>query len=206
MAAVTTAFAPSAVLAGSLEGERALTPREHPKIARPGRLTKDDAIVIYDTIADHMAERLAISGEPVASEYRSWPRSNDAPYLSAVHGSRYVNNSANLIAVGAGYNDLWPGIVMPPGAVLAKDSFTFTDDRALFIGALFVMEKLAAGESPSTADWRYLMILPDGSVFADSAGALPETAAFCHTCHTQAKAFDYLFFLPEEYRRQISGD
>jgi len=206
IAAVTAAFPPSAVLAESLEGEQALNPQQHLEIKRPGRLTKEDAIVIYDTIADHMAERLAISGEPVASEYRSWPRSNDAPYLSATHGSRYVNNYANLIAVRAGYNDLRPDIIMPPGAVLAKDSFTFTDDRALFIGALFVMEKLAAGESPDTADWRYLMILPDGSVFADSEGEFPETAAFCHTCHTQAEEFDYLFFLPEEYRRWASDD
>lgn len=192
--------------AESLDGERALNPQEHLKITRPGRLTKDNANVIYDTIADHMAARLAISGEPVASEYRSWPRSNDAPYLSATHGSRYVNNYANLIAVRAGYNELHPGIVMPPGAVLAKDSFTFTDDRALFIGALFVMEKLAPGESEATADWRYLMILPDGSVFADSASEFPDAATFCHTCHTQAAEFDYLFFLPEEYRRQPPGD
>jgi len=67
------------------------------------------------------------------------------------------------------------------------------------------MEKLAKGKSPETADWRYLMILPDGSVFADSAGEFPETAAFCHTCHIQAEEFDYLFFLPEEYRRRIPG-
>ncbi len=199
-------FPPVVARAESLEGDRALNPQEHLKLNRPGRLTKNDAMVIYDTIAEHMAERLAISGEPVASEYRSWPRSNDAPYLSATHGSRYVNNYANLAAVRAGYNNLRPGIVMPPGAVLAKDSFTFTDDRALFIGALFVMEKLAAGKSPDTADWRYLMILPDGSVFADSTGAFPETAAFCHTCHIQAEEFDYLFFLPEEYRRWQPDD
>lgn len=206
VALATVAFPPFVARAESLEGDRALNPQEHLKLNRPGRLTKNDAMVIYDTIAEHMAERLAISGEPVASEYRSWPRSNDAPYLSATHGSRYVNNYANLAAVRAGYNNLRPGIVMPPGAVLAKDSFTFTDDRALFIGALFVMEKLAAGRSPDTADWRYLMILPDGSVFADSTGAFPETAAFCHTCHIQAEEFDYLFFLPEEYRRWQPDD
>lgn len=208
MFAVSVAAAAGMMLAAqaqSLEGERALSPQEHFKIDRPGRLSKDDANIIYDTIAEHMAEQLAISGEPVASQYQRWWRSNDAPYLSATHGSRYVNNYANLIAARAGYNDLRPGIEMPPGAVLAKDSFTFTDDRALFIGALFVMEKLAKGKSPETADWRYLMILPDGSVFADSTGEFPETAAFCHTCHTQAEEFDYLFFLPEEFRRRVPG-
>lgn len=206
VAGASTAIRLASAADDVLEGEQALNPQEHLKITRPGRLTKDDANVIYDTIADHMAERLAISGEPVASQYRSWPRSNDAPYLSATHGSRYINNYANLIAVEAGYNDLRPGIKMPPGAVLAKDSFTFTDDRALFMGALFVMEKLAKGKNPETADWRYLMILPDGSVFADSTGPFPETAAFCHTCHAQAKVFDYLFFLPEEYRRRSPDD
>ena len=188
-----------------IDAETTRSPREHPKIARPGRLSKQDAKVIYDTIADHMADNLAISGEPVASQYRRWWRVNDAPFLSATHGSRYVNVYANHIALRAGYNDMQSGVEMPPGAVVAKDSFTFTDDRALFIGALFVMEKVAKGESENTADWRYLMILPDGSVFADSSGAFPETATFCHTCHIQAKEFDYLFFLPEAYRRRVPG-
>ena len=186
--------------AGSLDADEALRPERHFGIDRPGRLAKEDATVIYDTIADHMAEMFAISGEPVASKYRGWRRYNDAPYLSATHGSRYVNNYANPIAVKAGYGEMDPGIEMPPGAVLAKDSFTFTDDRALFNGALFVMEKLAAGKSPATAGWRYLMILPDGSVFADSAGDFVEAARFCHTCHLKVEAFDHLFFLPEEYR------
>lgn len=189
----------------AMDVETALSPHEHPKIARPGRLSKQDAQVIYDTIADHMADKLAISGEPVASQYRRWWRVNDAPFLSATHGSRYVNVYANHIALRAGYNDMRPGVEMVPGAVLAKDSFTFTDDRALFTGALFVMEKMAKGESENTAGWRYLMILPDGSVFADSSGAFPETAAFCHTCHIQASEFDYLFFLPEAYRRRVPG-
>jgi hypothetical protein len=195
----------SVALAQSVDSERALKPEAHVKIARPGRLDKDDANVIYDTIADHMAARLAISGEPVASQYRGWWRANDAPYLSATHGNRYVNNYANKIAVKAGYQDPSPGMRMPPGAVLAKDSFTFTDDRALFIGALFVMEKLAEGKSPATADWRYLMILPDGSVFADSTGDFLEAATFCHNCHKQAEEFDYLFFLPAEYRKRDPG-
>ncbi len=185
--------------------EEALQPDQHFGIDRPGRLAKEDATVIYDTIAGHMAERYAISEEPVASKYQGWRRYNVAPYLSATHGNRYVNNYANPIAAKAGYGERVPGIEMPPGAVLAKDSFTFTDDRALFGGALFVMEKLAKGKSPATADWRYLMILPDGSVFADSAGDLPITAGFCHTCHEQVKEFDHLFYVPEEYRRPETG-
>ena len=84
--------------------------------------------------------------------------------------------------------------------MIAKDSFSLTDKDALFPAPLFAMEKLAAGASPATGDWRYLAILPDGSVFADSEGGKSDTAAFCHDCHSANARRDYLFFLPFEFR------
>ena len=183
-------------------GEKAVQPREHFKINRPGELAKDDANIDYNSIIDGMARSYIASGDQTAARYRDWRRFNDAPYLSDTHGNRYVNNYANAIAAEAGYGQMEPGIRMPPGAILAKDSFTYTKEGKLFPGALFVMEKLNNGASPKTADWRYAMILPDGSIFGDSAAGGAAKMEFCHDCHKQVAEFDYLFFVPETYRLQ----
>ena len=167
---------------------------------------KADAIKVYDEIADEMARGYAVSGDPTAHAYRRWRRYNDASYRSETHGNRYVNNYANGIANKAGYGDLKEGVVMPPGAVLAKDSFTYTADHELYAGALFIMEKLPAGGNPAMADWRYAMIMPDGSVFGDTNNETAERMDFCHHCHKQVEEFDYLFFVPEEYRRRFPNN
>jgi len=192
--------------AQSEDGDEVLRPKRHFALERPGDLTKADAIKVYDEIADEMARGYAVSGDPTAHAYRRWRRYNDASYRSETHGNRYVNNYANGIANKAGYGDLKEGVVMPPGAVLAKDSFTYTADHELYAGALFIMEKLPAGGNPAMADWRYAMIMPDGSVFGDTNNETAERMDFCHDCHKQVEEFDYLFFVPEEYRRRFPNN
>jgi len=188
------------------DGDEVLRPKRHFALERPGDLTKADAIKVYDEIADEMARGYAVSGDPTALAYRKWRRYNDASYRSESHGNRYVNNYANAIARRAGYGDPKEGVDMPAGAILAKDSFTYTADHELFAGALFIMEKLPAGDNPAMADWRYAMIMPDGSVFGDTNADTAERMKFCHECHEQRAAFDYLFFVPEEYRRRFPNN
>jgi len=89
------------------------------------------------------------------------------------------------------------------GAVLVKDSFTVTDDGEIFAGALFVMEKLSPEAYPDTGDWRYQMIMPDGSIFGDTTGEAPQNMEFCHTCHQSVADSDYLFLIPEDYRAKM---
>jgi hypothetical protein len=89
---------------------------------------------------------------------------------------------------------------MPEGAALAKDSFTVTADTAVFAGALFIMEKLAGGASPATGDWRYAMVMPDGSYFGDTTGDNAEAVGFCHDCHQAKAEADFLFFVPRKHR------
>jgi len=192
--------------AQSARGEDALRPKGHFNLERPGDLTKSDALTIYNTIADDMARDFAVSGEPSAKVFRTWRRYNDAPYRSKTHGQRYVNNYANTIARDAGYGRMKEGDRMPPGAILIKDSFTFTSDRALFAGALFVMEKLEPGTDPDNGDWRYAMIMPDGSYFGDTKDDPKNRLGFCHDCHEAQEDTDFLYFLPEEYRRRFLGE
>jgi hypothetical protein len=177
-------------------------PEEHFSVAKAAELGKDEAEIAYASLLDLMTRAYVASAEPSARRYLGWARVNDAPYRSATHGNRYVNNYANLAASAAGYGT--PGALMPPGALIAKDSFTATAAGRRYPGALFLMEKLKPEASPETADWRYLMIMPDGSTFGDSRTNGPRMA-FCHSCHAARADDDYLFFVPAEYAALPAG-
>ena len=174
--------------------------KRHLKIENPARLKPSESLSVYQSIADELSRGYAASKDKTAMTYRKWRLFNTAPYRSATHGNRFVNNYANEKTYGK------PGAVMPPGTVIAKDSFTVTSNSAIFGGALFIMEKLAPGTSPGTGDWRYAMIMPDGSFFGDSTGANPGQVKFCYGCHKAKAGDDYLYFLPEAYRVKFLGN
>jgi hypothetical protein len=186
-------------LAGAAEAQQ-LEIKSHIKIENPAELKPAEALSIYQGIADELSRGYAASRDIVARTYRNWQLFNAAPYRSATHGNRYVNNYANEASYGK------PGAVMPPGTILAKDSFTVTAESAAFGGALFLMEKLVPGASPENGDWRYTMIMPDGSILGDSKGENPDQVKFCHACHAAKADNDYLFFVPKAYRVTASGD
>ncbi|RMD65340.1 MAG: hypothetical protein D6826_00305 [Alphaproteobacteria bacterium] len=174
-------------------------PSRHFRIERPADLTGPDALVIYNRILDDMVAAYRLSGFDFAESYRRWRRFNTVPYRSAQHGERYVNNYGN--AAAAAYRHFEDAGKMPPGAILAKDSFAVTRRGDVFTGPLFVMEKLPPGSSPQSHDWRYTMIMPDGSLFGMTGGEGTERVQFCAECHKVAgDENDDLFFVPPEYR------
>ncbi|WP_298817308.1 cytochrome P460 family protein [uncultured Roseibium sp.] len=170
----------------------------HIAIENPAELTGAEASAIYDDLKNRLAASYAMSQLKEIEEYQSWPLFNTAPYISATHGQRYVNNYANAIA--SNYADLEEGELLPAGSILVKDSITVTDDGRVFPGALFGMEKLASGTSPETADWRYFMVIPDGSIYGDTMGANPDLMTYCHVCHEAVAERDYTFYVPEDFR------
>ncbi|MEX1205745.1 MAG: hypothetical protein WEB85_10895, partial [Dongiaceae bacterium] len=148
---------------------------------RPADLTDADAITIYDRILDDMVAGYRLSRAPYAETYRTWRRYNTVPYLSSHHGNRYLNNYGNARADAYGkYEDVG---ALPAGAVIVKDSFTVTDRGDVFTGPLFVMEKMPPGFNPAGRDWRYTMIMPDGSLFGTTNGDGSARVEFCATCH-----------------------
>ena len=187
---------------GASAAERGLGSTGHLKIDNPGELTPSEASRVYDDIADKLAEFYALSREPAAVDFRRWRQYNNAPYLSATHGNRYVNNYGNRLS--AGYDRMTAGFRMPAGAILVKNSFTVTEDGEVFGAAMFIMEKLPSGRSPDTGDWRYVMIMPDGSFEGDSEGDNADEVAYCHDCHAAVARQDFLFYVPEPYRRAAS--
>ncbi len=170
----------------------------HLAIENPAELTKDEARGHYKSLARRMARGYAAAQMDLIRNYQNWPLFNDAPYISATHGQRFVNSYANRMAHN--YATLQEGEVLPVGSVLAKDSMTVTDEGNVHPGALFVMEKLPAGTNPDTADWRYIMVMPDGSLFGDTMGNRADAVAYCHVCHEAVADRDYTFYVPEEFQ------
>ncbi len=179
------------------QGRSEETPDAHVTIDDPFILEPDEANRLYDELKAVMRAGYAIADYPAASVYMDWKRYNTAPFLSATHGQRYVNSYAN--ARGMDFGNLAPGARYPEGTILAKDSLTAIAADRTFPGALFLMEKLPEGGHPETADWRYVMILPDGSLFGDTMGENAKKVAYCHTCHLRREDDDYVFFVPQEY-------
>lgn len=207
--AIAAAVLSAAVLAGGapLPGAPARAqdqndpryPRRHFRIEHPAGLTGAGAETIYRRIRDDMIAGYRLSGAAYADVYRRWPRFNKVPYRSAQHGERYINNYANDTA--RAYGRFEAAGVMPVGSVLVKDSFAVTESGDVFSGPLFAMEKMPRGFNPPGRDWRYTMIMPDGSLFGTTAGEGKAQVEFCVTCHNLAgKANDDLFYVPDEYR------
>ncbi|MEM9684879.1 MAG: hypothetical protein AAF942_16530, partial [Pseudomonadota bacterium] len=133
----------------------------------------------------------------VAEEFINWPNYASMPYLSALHGSRYVNNYANEAA--ASYGEWEDGDEMVEGGILAKDSMTISTTGRIGVGPLFLMEKMADGWNPDSDDWKYSMITANGAVFGETKGTNAGAVTFCVDCHLGAFR-DHMFFLPEELR------
>jgi hypothetical protein len=181
------------------------TPDRHFPLDQPARLDPAAAERAYASVAEDMAARFATSGVPAARHYRRWWRANRSPYLSAEHGSRYVNTYVNRPA--RVYGTLKQGEPMPVGSIIAKDAVSVDASGDVLPGALALMEKMPDGHDEKARDWRYVLILPDGSVFADSSGSNPGGTNFCASCHaTNGEATDHLFLLPPNLARTPPPD
>lgn len=147
-----------------------------------------------------MKAAYARAGWDSVQGYQGWLNVARTPYRSATHGSRYVNNYVD--AQGdyryARYED---GGMMPQGTTIAKDSFVVRPDGKVAVGPLFVMRKMGPGFSEETGNWRYTMIMPNGKVAGTTGGRNSQAMQFCNDCHMAMQDQDYLFFLPEEFRK-----
>jgi hypothetical protein len=66
------------------------------------------------------------------------------------------------------------------------------------------MEKMPLGFNPENRNWRYTMIMPDGSLFGTTKGERSAQVDYCAECHIAAgDAHDHLFFVPDQYRIQL---
>ena len=139
------------------------------------------------------------SGNATAASYTGWRRYSNVAYQSSTHGARYVQNYAN--ATARAYGVFERAGVMPAGSILAKDSFTVTGKGNVAVGPLFMMEKMPAGFNADSGDWKYTMVMPNGSVFGVTNGKNSAGMQFCIECHAAvAEEQDHMMFLPDEFR------
>ena len=165
----------------------------------PAELTTAEAVAAYDCLIRDMRAAYAKSDDPNAISYVSFRRYSTQPYVSATHGGRYVQNFANDKARNYGLFE--NSGTFQPGAVLAKDSFQVKGNGQVTVGPLFVMEKMRAGFNAESDDWRYTMVMPNGSVFGTTKGKGARQVQFCIGCHQSvAPEQDNVLLLPEEYR------
>ena len=186
-------------LAGGSAAAQEGGPTKHFTLENPAELDDADAGAVYRRLMDELVMGYRLSGDPVSEAYPRWRRYNAAPYRSATHGERFVNNYVN--AMGRLYGQFQPGDAMPVGSVIAKDSYAVTEGGDVYSGPLFLMEKMPAGFNAESRDWRYTMIMPDGSLFGVTKGPDAANVAFCVACHAAAgEENDHLFFVPATLR------
>ena len=165
-------------------------------------LTDKEAHAAYDCLLKELKTAYAKAGIKQVKGYSKWRRFNTVSYQSATHGSRYVNNYANRIARKR-YAKFEKAGRLPKGSVLAKDSFAVKASGQLVPGPLFSMEKMRRGWNKASRDWRYTMIMPNGSVFGITKGAGSAKMKFCYECHNSMGAeTDAMTFMPKEYRKK----
>lgn len=173
-------------------------PRRHFRERSPASLDKQRATEIYEALKDDLAAGYAKSGQAAAIAYPGWRRVSSAPYRSMTHGNIYIHNYVN--ETGAAYAGFEKAGVLPAGTAIAKPSFIVTEDGAVRPGPLFLMEKMPAGFKYVTGDWRYSMIMADGTLFGETQGEDAERVEYCIGCHLAVEHQDHLFFVPEDYR------
>ena len=175
-------------------------PRRHFRAKNPATLGDRDAERIYGELKVALSAAYRRSGDPTAAAYQGWKRYNTAPYRSASHGNRFINNFANKTAKAYGrYEDAGR---LPVRSVIAKDSFIVTQDGTVTPGPLFLMEKMEPGFNYVSGDWRYIMVQPDGTLFGVTKGQGSRKVEFCIGCHLAVEEQDHLHFIPAEYRRR----
>jgi hypothetical protein len=187
-------------------------------------VTEDELRAVYECIIEHMRSAYgddwdslsdfaewpglrtlhvayADSGLPEAGAFPDWENVSTAPYASATHGDRFVTNHVNEAGAEAyrRYEEIGE---MPVGGIVAKPSFTVAPDGEAQLGPLFLMEKMEPGFYEPSDDWKYSLVMPDGSIGGITQGQGSENVQMCIGCHMAApEGSDSLLFLPERLRR-----
>lgn len=177
-------------------------------------VTDADAAALWECLTDQMPahiETLEAGGEvdnpswvlsdrPEARAFLDYNSVTRAPYTSGTHGGRYVVNLADDAAMTS-YSQFEGGGPMPVAAILAKPSFTVSDDGEAQLDPLFLMEKAEAGAFPDMGDWIYTTVTPTGGLMGRTGGQNSGGMQFCADCHmTMAAETDSMTYLPEPYR------
>ncbi len=163
-------------------------------------MTGGELAALYGCLEAEMRKAYKGGGHWAVGKWKGFQNVTTHAYPSATHGNRFVINTVNKIGAEA-YKKWGEAGTMPIGATIAKPSFVVSGNGQASIGPLFIMEKMTRGFSKETADWRYATIMPGGATMGITGGVNSAGMGFCHECHEGASDADYLFFLPDDVRK-----
>ena len=163
-------------------------------------LTEDELAAVIDCLMPEMTAAYAKSDLPVAAKWAKWTNVARLPYRSQKHGGRFVATYANHVASYT-YRNYDAVKAMPVGSIIAEPSFAVSASGVVALGPLFVMEKMPPGSSAATADWRYALVMADGTLFGITGGKNADELTHCHDCHAAAEDNDMMLFPPTAYRK-----
>jgi hypothetical protein len=123
----------------------------------------------------------------VGADYATYRRVTPDPFLSLVHGNRWVHVWVNEVGAAA-YLD---GSPVPVGTIVVKSSVQDVGGKPSEIeGPLYIMEKRAPGFAPDHEDWWFAIhwASPPADEAARYGGPLywrgnSPRVAYCYECH-----------------------
>jgi hypothetical protein len=109
-------------------------------------------------------------------------------FLKKVHDGANAYRNMYVNSIGEAVNDGEQGLPYPTGTILVKESFnSLAALEARRSPDMTLMVKLAAGKSPETGDWEYVI---DGDGRRRGMGN-SGIGVFCRDCHLFGAAYDY---------------
>ncbi|WP_306142128.1 hypothetical protein [Roseibium sp. MMSF_3412] len=154
-------------------------------VQKPGyELTGAEAEGVYDCLKDDLQAGYQKGAkrwipEDFVKDYPGWTKASAFPAAPGFHGGRFLMTYVNSIGADEYLKYKPENVVVPAGTRIAKESFAVNDDGKVTRGPLFLMEKVAAGTSPETGDWYYMMVAPNGSPQAVNV------ISACSECHLE---------------------
>ena len=146
------------------------------------KLTHEEARKVYDCIAADLhagymtgAKRWVPGG--YVADYRNWTPVTTMPASPGFHDGRFLMTWVNTVGAAEYMKYAEEGVNIPPGTVIANETFEVTEKGKVKNGPLFIMEKVVLGVSPETDDWFYMLVAPNGQ-----PQAIP-VITDCSECH-----------------------
>lgn len=152
-------------------------------VQKPGdTLTGDEAEAVYDCLkadlqAGYQKGPKRWIPEAFVKDYPSWTKASAFPAAPGFHGGRFLVTYVNSVGADEYMKYKPENVTIPAGTQIAKESFAINEDGKVSKGPLFLMEKVAAGKSPETDDWYYMMVAPNGAPQA------VDVVTACSECH-----------------------
>ncbi len=165
-------------------------------------MTNRDAHDVYLCLADTLS-RGYLTGDKrwipreFVQDFRTWTPASTLPADPGTHSGRFLFTYVNQVGAAQYTKYQESNFTMPVGSVIAKESFSVTKKGKAKPGPLFIMQKAAAGASPKTNDWYYMMVSPKGKPLSVNVFRA------CNDCHEGFADSDYMGYPEEEVRRRF---